>query len=578
MQKSFSFIPFFVALMVLLASCSSSKKTANNKAVSSLTAEQLLKVESLQIEAERAKLIEDNGEAIRKYAELLEIDKQNDNAYYQLALLHFQSNKMVDATTEAEQACKLAPNNKWYTDLLAKVYTKSGNTKMAIKTLEQVIQKNPQDPDSYFDLAYMYLQTAQPLNAIKTYDLFEKNYGLEESVVLQKEKLYLKLNQFDKAVGEVKKLIDAYPGEVEYMNMLAELYALNGRKEKASEAYQQILLVDPENAQALLATADINAAKGDTNARIESLRKVFANPNMNIDAKVRMLFPYIQHYEIKKDKIAEAQELGDILVKTHPDESKAHAIRGDVYYIDKKDDTALVAYNKAIALRKDIFNVWLQTFIIYSGKRDWVALQKASSEALELFPNQAIVYLYKGNAEYQLKDYEKAIKTFTKGEKMSGDNAPLKAQMLSNLGDVYFNLKRNAESDSAYDRSLKLNPESAYALNNYSYYLSLRKANLEKAKQMSAYANKLEPDNDSFEDTYAWILFQLGDYKEAKVWQEKAISTPSPNGTLIEHFGDILFKLGEVDRAVEQWKKAKALGSESKTIDVKIATKNYVEE
>ncbi|MBL7800474.1 MAG: tetratricopeptide repeat protein [Chitinophagales bacterium] len=575
MHKSVRFT-YIIALLVLLSACSSTKKTTQGK--SKLTEEQLMKIQGLQLDAERAKLIEDNSEAIKKYNELLQVDPQNDNAYYQLAMLHFQSNKMHDAEFEAEQAAKLAPSNKWYTDLLSKIYTKSGNTKMAIKTLEQVIQKNPTDPDSYFDLAYLYLQSAQPLNAIRVYDQFEKNYGLEESVVMQKEKLYLKLNQFDKAVGEIKKLIDAYPGEVQYLGMLAELYALNGKREKASEVYQQILAIDPENAQALLATADISASKGDTVARIESMRKVFANPNMNIDSKVRMLLPYIQYYEIKKDKIVEAQELSDILVKTHPDESKAHAIRGDVYYIDKKDDTALVAYNRAIVLRKDIFNVWLQTLIIYSSKREWSTLEKTSSDALELFPNQAIIYLYKGNAEYQLKNYEKAIKTFSKGEKMSGDNAPLKAQMLANLGDVYFNLKKNAESDSAYDRSLKLNPESAYTLNNYSYYLSLRKENLEKAKQMSAYANKLEPDNDSFEDTYAWILFQLGDYKEAKVWQEKAIGSSTTNGTLLEHYGDILFKLGDIDKAIEQWKKAKSVGSESKTIDAKIASKSYVEE
>lgn len=139
-----------------------------------LSEEQLLKVEGLQLEAERAKLIEDNGEAIKKYNELLQVDPQNDNAYYQLAMLHFQTNKVHDAEFEAEQASKLAPNNKWYTDLLSKIYTKSGNTKMAIKTLEQVIQKNPTDPDSYFDLAYLYLQSAQPLSAIRVYEIVEK--------------------------------------------------------------------------------------------------------------------------------------------------------------------------------------------------------------------------------------------------------------------------------------------------------------------------------------------------------------------------------------------------------------------
>jgi tetratricopeptide (TPR) repeat protein len=94
---------------------------------------------------------------------------------------------------------------------------------------------------------------------------------------------------------------------------------------------------------------------------------------------------------------------------------------------------------------------------------------------------------------------------------------------------------------------------------------------------MSAYSNKLDPDNGSFEDTYAWILFELGEYKEAKIWQEKALKSDRANATLLEHFGDILIKLVKIDKAIEQWKKAKEAGSDSKTIDQKIATKSYIE-
>jgi tetratricopeptide (TPR) repeat protein len=265
-------------------------------------------------------------------------------------------------------------------------------------------------------------------------------------------------------------------------------------------------------------------------------------------------------------------------VEAHPEEPKAFAIRGDLYYIDGKDDTALEAYTKALELRKDVYAVWQQLLSIYSGKREWEKLLERSNDALELFPNQALLYLFKGNAEQQLKKYEQAVKAFAKGEKMSGDNALLRAQFLANMGDVYFSLKQYEASDSAYEKALKFNPDNAYALNNYSYYLSLRKTNLEHAKRMSAQANKLEPDNDSFEDTYAWILFQLGDYKEAKRWQEKAMkSAENPSGTLLEHYGDILFQLGETEAALEQWEKAKAIGVESETIDKKIAEKRYVE-
>ncbi len=553
------------------------KDKGKKKAKHTLTEEQLSKVTILLLDAEKAKLIEDFPDAITKYNEILEIDKKNDNAYYQLAALHFATNKLNDAEFEAEQAIKINAENKWYWELLAKIQMKSENSKAAIKTYESLIQKYPLDADNYFDLAYLYLQSNQPQNAIRTYDQFEKNFGVEESVILQKERIYLKLNQFDKAVGEVQKLVDAYPDDVQYLGMMAELYALNGKKEKAVVYYEKILKIEPENAQALLAVADIDAAKGDTTARLESMRKIFANPNLNIDAKVRMLYPYIQYYDLRKDKISEAQDLATILATTHPDESKAFAIKGDVYYIDKKDSLALPAYLKAIELRKDVFPVWQQVLSIYSSKSDWTELKNVSTEALEYFPNQAIIYFFKGNAENQLKDYEKALKSYTKGERMSGENNFLRAQFFANMGDIYQTLKNHEASDSAYENALKYNPDNAYALNNYSYYLSLRKQNLIKAKQMSAYSNKLDPDNGSFEDTYAWILFELGEYKEAKIWQEKALKSDRANATLLEHFGDILIKLGEEEKAIEQWKKAKEAGSDSKTIDQKIATKSYIE-
>jgi tetratricopeptide (TPR) repeat protein len=178
----------------------------------------------------------------------------------------------------------------------------------------------------------------------------------------------------------------------------------------------------------------------------------------------------------------------------------------------------------------------------------------------------------------QQKDYEKAVKSFSKGEKMTTEDLKLRAQFLANQGDAYHSLNKHTESDEAYDKALKLDPDNAYVLNNYSYYLSLRKANLEKAKQMSAYSNKLEPNNSSFLDTYAWILFQLEDYAGAREWQEKAIKADGEkSGTVLEHYGDILFKLGKKAEAVEYWKKAKQAGTDSETINRKISEEKYVE-
>ena len=569
----------FVAF-ILLGGCKTGSNLAKGKDADTgtkLTEEQRVTMDRTFMEGQRAKAIEDYDEALKKFQEVVKIDPKNADAHYEISTLLYGANKFDEALAESDQAVKLSPTNKWYLGQMAAIQMKKNNAKDAIKSYEQLIKLNPNDPDNYFDLAYLYLQTNQPDQAIRTYDLFEKNYGLEESVVMQKERIYLKQNKFDNAVAEIQKLVDAYPGEVQYMGMMAELYSLNNKKEKATELYQKILEIEPDNAQALMATADISAAKGDSTARFQGLKKVFANEKVSIDIKVKMLYPYIQFYELKQDKIKEAFELADILVTAHPNDAKAYAIRGDLYYIDKKDSIALPSYLKALELKKEVFTVWQQVMLIYNAKRDWTSLAKISTDAMELFPNQAVIYLFKGGAEYQMKEYDKALKAFTKGERMANDNPQLKAQIYSNLGDTYHSLNRDLESDSAYEKSLKLDPENAYVLNNYSYYLSLRKANLERAKQMSAYANKLDPDNDSFMDTYAWILFQLGEFKEARTFQERAVVKSPTNPTLLEHLGDILIQLGDKDKAVEYWQKAKSAGSDSKTLDTKISGLKYVE-
>ena len=565
-------------LLAALSGCKTSGTATKSSAASgsNLNEEQRVLAERTFIEGQRAKSIEDYEEAIKKFQEVVKIDPKNAVAHFELSSLFYSANKFDEALAESDQAVKLNPGNKWFLEEMAAIQMKKNDTKNAIKSYDQLIKLSPNDPDNYFDLAYLYLQSNQPDQAIKTYDLFEKNYGLEESVIMQKERIYLKQNKFDNAVAEVQKLIDAYPGEVQYLGMMAELYSLNNKKEKAGEIYQKILEIEPDNAQALMATADINSAKGDTAARYEGMKKIFANTKVSVDVKVKMLYTYIQYYDIRKDKIKEAFELADLLVQAHPNEAKAFAIKGDLYYIDKQDSVALPAYLKALELRKEVFAVWQQVMLIYNARRDWVKLDDICTQAMELFPNQALVHLFKGGAETQLKKYDKALKSFQKAERMTTDN-PIKAQIYSNLGDTYHSLGREAESDSAYERSLKLDPENGYVLNNYSYYLSLRRANLQRAKQMSAYSNKLDPENDSFQDTYAWILFQLGEFADAKKYQEKAVSKNPGNPTLLEHYGDILIQLGDKDKALDFWRKAKSAGSDSKTLDNKITAVKYVE-
>jgi Tfp pilus assembly protein PilF len=145
------------------------------------------------------------------------------------------------------------------------------------------------------------------------------------------------------------------------------------------------------------------------------------------------------------------------------------------------------------------------------------------------------------------------------------------------LGDAYNATKDYPKSDKAYDDALSFNPDNATILNNYSYYLALRKENLEKAEKMSSTLIKNNPDNPTFLDTHAWVLYVRQKYKEAKKVIERAISTGKANAAHVEHYGDILYQLGEVDNAVKQWEKARGMNAKSEILNKKIANRKIYE-
>ena len=158
------------------------------------------------------------------------------------------------------------------------------------------------------------------------------------------------------------------------------------------------------------------------------------------------------------------------------------------------------------------------------------------------------------------------------------DDQDLLSLTYSSLGDCYHELKNYNSSDTAYEKSLSYNPDNAYSLNNYAYYLSLRGEQLDKAAQMSAHSNELQPNTASFEDTYAWILFKQKKYTDAKIWIEKAILHDKTNSAVqLEHYGDIMFYLGDTNAAVQNWKKARSYGEQSPVLDRKINEKKYIE-
>lgn len=564
-----------------LAACSGSKqtvKTEDDGEPGKLDPKMKVSLERRFIDAIREKHLGNYEEAVKLFEEVTRRDPSNDAAHYELAQLYYGSGLYELALDHSKRASSLDPVNKWYQLLLADIYASMYKFEEAAGVYGQIVDKFPEEYDLYLDWAFMEMKAGNNLNAIEAYNELEKKVGIDESISFQKQSLYLKENMLPEAVAEIEKLIQEYPDNPNYYGVLAEMYEVNDEPEKAVEAYNRLLEIDPGNATALMAAAKIAYNNGDREEYFRLMKKAIADPDQEIDSKIMVLYTYIEHYEKRKDEWPQALELADALVEAHPDEAKSYAIRGDLYYLDDQNEKALTDYHRSLEYEESIYNVWQQILLIEGELQDFEALLRDAEDAIERFPNQAIPNFFLGVAQDHFKDYDKAIRSYDRALMMSRENPALQSQIYSNLGDLYHGMGNHQASDSCYDASLDIDPNNAYVLNNYAYYLSLRKDKLDQAEKMSKRSNDLEPGNASFQDTYAWILYQQGDYKKAKDWIEKAIeSAEGSNSVLLEHYGDILYQLGDVDGAVIQWNKALDAGGDAELIGKKIADRKLYE-
>ena len=207
-----------------------------------------------------------------------------------------------------------------------------------------------------------------------------------------------------------------------------------------------------------------------------------------------------------------------------------------------------------------------------------LAIVAANNSEITYFPFNSLLYYFNGIANYRLSKPEETVKSLNSGLEFIVDNDILLLEFYSSLADAHNTLDNYELSDSFYEKALELDSQNVIVLNNYAYYLSLRKAKLLKAKRMSFKCNSLEPNNGTYQDTYAWILYQNLEYSEAKKWILKALeSGGDKNAIIVEHYGDILYKLGETKEAIKNWEKAKELGEGSIYLERKIQEKELYE-
>jgi tetratricopeptide (TPR) repeat protein len=576
-------INFFIISAVLLAGCKGAKKTTTlsqkeKESGPKQFSKHDLDVNHFFVSANKEKLLGNTEDAILLFKKCLQIDPNNAAASYELSILAINAGDYQSAEAFSKKAYTLDPENEWYAVLYVETLQRNKKMTEAAKVYDNLLKKYPNRTDLYYDYADCYLRMNKANEAIQLYDELEKKIGVNPELSLQKEKIFIRIGKFEKAVEEINKLIAAYPEEAKYYGILAELYAANNKENEAIEIYNKALNIDQDNPYINLSFSEFYRQRKDYSKAFTYLEQAFNSEELDIDSKVKVLLSYFVVSEKTEELKAQSLSLCDLIIKAHPKEAKAFSIAGDFYYRDRKLEKAKEYFAKAVELDKSKYVIWNQLLIIESELQQFDEMIKHGKEALELFPNEPTIYLLLGIAYLQEKNPAEAVTVLKQGKNMIIDNKPLLGQFYANLGDAYYRTKQMELSDESYEEALKINPNDTYVLNNYAYYLSLRNVKLDRAEEMSKKSNELERDNASYNDTYGWILFAQGKYAEAKLWLEKAVANgASNNAVILEHLGDVEYKLNNSQAALDYWIKAKKAGAGSDILDRKINEKRLIE-
>ena len=576
-------ILYIFIFIFLLSSCGVSKKIQSpdmlKEETDYLSANDRRKFDYFYLEGTRLAQKGEIDAAFDMLRQAAAVDTMSASVKYALASYYLQLNKPQIAYDMIKDAARIDKDNYWYGMMLANLAQNLGDNEQAEKAYQALIANNPQKPELNYMLAETYAQKGEYQKAIDSYEKMEQSMGIMEPITLQKVKLYKALKNDEKAYAEVEKLIKAYPQEIGYLILLGDIYLNDNKDDKALEMYDRAEKMEPDNGYLLVSKANYYNRKGDKEKYLDEIRKALSNKKIDVETKVKILTDYLSDLLQKKENLGQAYQLFSELVDMHPQEESIYSLYAEFLLSQKKYKEAGEQLQVAVDLAPNNKQYWLQLMGVNMQLGELDEVITVGEKALTYIPDAAEIYMYMGSGYALQKDYDKAIDILKRGiSHLDENNNALVSDYYGQLGDSYYLSGDKDKAFEAFENALLHNPKNTGVLNNYSYFLALDKRDLSKAERMSGDVIKIEPDNPTFLDTYAWVFFQQGNYTLAKIYLQNALNKGGDKSAdLLEHYGDVLFMLGEVDEALQYWEKAKDAGSESEVLPRKIKDKKYYE-
>ena len=581
----------FLIFLVLLISSSCARKIVPAKESGKIakghreiSGEQLQNFNYLFVEALKQKLFGNYKNAMKYFLECEKI-KPDDAVEYQISGIFALSGQEKLAVDYGEKAIKHDPGNIWYYYQLASIYQMFEKKDSLLSVYKEIVNRFPDLIKEKMTLGDLYVQNNMPEKAIRVYQQVENKVGKSKSIEVKIIKAYITAGDNDKALEEIGDIIRYFGTGKDIILLEAEVLAQTGKKAESDSLYRVLIKKYSDDADVQMSAYEQYIKDKEYKKALKILDKIIDNPDIAQNKKLDYIFQIL--YMNNPELSIESEDIGKLVKKVYEnakDDLRTQLMMVDYYSQNEEYDKAMNILRYMIAKYPRFKPGWQQMLYLASTEEENDTVFHYAETGEKLFREDPMFNIYLCSYYMTKKDNNKVIKyaengikkVLQKGVNYVDKETGLKykdiiIQLYSYLGEAYQNIKDYKKSDDAFENGLKIDPGNLILLNNYAYFLSVRKEKLQKALKMSKQTIKQEPDNSTYLDTYGWILFKMGRIKEASEYIEKALKNggdASPD--ILEHYGDILTKMGEKEDAVKYYRKAIEKKGDRKKLEAKI--------
>ncbi len=593
MKRSFIYLPLLLGFFLLLSGCRSTHNAAapsQGKALPVVPEETRRQLTELFLESTRQKHKQAYDAQMELLNKMLELNPNSSEALYEKAWLYLLFSRSYDTLRIAEakdmlsRAVEIEPTNKFYKELLGSLYAGGGEIDKAVAIYEGLVAEDP-SVEMLTNLVGLYEKQGNWQGAIRALDRLENLEGKSEAYSIEKFKIYIEQKDTERAYAAIEELCAEYPTDLRYRVVLGDLYQQNGNPDMALAIYRDVLKAEPENSFAQVSLLAYYKNSGEDSLYLSLIDEVVLNPNTYSNMRAEIMHNFVRdtfrnggdtaHVKTLYEKALQLPQTDSSLPKLYADFLRA---------IDAPHSAYAPAMRQILDIEPDNSRARAMLLEIFLREEKHVEAIALCQEGQLYDPTMLPYYYYEGLCHYTLGEQEKAIDAFKRGVAHVEENSDPEAvsDIYASLGDIYFNLKEKDLAFAAYDSALVFKSDNLMCMNNYAYYLSLEGKDLDKAEAMSRKTVEASPEEPTYLDTYAWILFKKEQYTQARLYIDETLKyakeTPEDAG-LFEHAGDIYYKCGDREAAMDFWKKALKLSDDEEqcaTLKKKLKLKRWV--